>query len=66
MRTEMFTVRKLSGRYYLPMGTKQHQSFCAFCAKITNHVTRYQKSDAGGTLVASVQCFEHAERPLRR
>jgi len=57
----MFTQRKLSYAYYLLMGTKQHQSFCASCAKTTNHVTRYQKADDGGQLSATVQCFEHSE-----
>ena len=61
----MFTPRKLSAAYHLLMGTKQHQSFCASCAKTTNHVTRYQKADDGGPLIATVQCFEHSEKPAR-
>jgi hypothetical protein len=43
------------------MGTKQHQSFCAACGRTTIHVTVYQKGDAGGPLVATVQCFEHSD-----
>jgi len=43
------------------MGTKQHKTFCAACGKTTNHVTVYQKTDDGGALVATVQCFEHSD-----
>lgn len=43
------------------MGTKQHKTFCAACGKTTTHVTVYQKTDDGGPLVATVQCFEHSD-----
>ena len=43
------------------MGTKQHTTFCASCGKSTNHVTRYQKDDGGGSLIATVQCAEHTD-----
>lgn len=42
------------------MGTKQHTTFCALCAKSTNHVTVYQKADDGGQLIATVRCAEHS------
>ena len=42
------------------MGTKQHTTFCALCAKTTNHVTVYQKADDGGQLIATVRCAEHS------
>ena len=56
----MFTRLKLSAAYYLAMGTKQHTTFCALCAKTTNHVTVYQKADDGGQLIATVRCAEHS------
>jgi hypothetical protein len=43
------------------MGTKQHKTFCAACAKTTNRVTVYQKADDGGMLVATVRCAEHSD-----
>jgi hypothetical protein len=54
----MFTLRKLCPPYLL-MGTKQHTTFCALCAKATNHVTVSQKADDGGQLIATVRCAEH-------
>lgn len=57
----MFTVRNPATRYHLPMGTKQHKTFCAACVKTTNHVTIYQKADDGSQLVATVQCLEHSD-----
>lgn len=45
----------------LDMGTKQHKTFCPSCGKTTNHVTRYQKDDDGGPLIATVKCAEHIE-----
>jgi ribosomal protein L44E len=39
------------------MWTKQHQAFCPACGRYTNHVTHYQKDDAG-SLVADVRCAE--------
>lgn len=43
------------------MGTKQHTTFCVSCGKTTNHVTRYQKDDGGGQLIATVRCAEHTD-----
>lgn len=62
-RKAMFTLLKLSPAYYLLMGTKQHTTFCALCAKATNHVTVYQKTDDGGQLIATVRCAEHSGEP---
>ena len=45
------------------MWTKQHQTFCITCGRTTNQVTRYRGDDAGGTLIAQVQCAEHPEPP---
>jgi hypothetical protein len=57
----MFTFAKLQSAYNLGMGTKQQNTFCAACGKTTNHVTRYQKDDAGGSLIATVRCTEHTD-----
>jgi hypothetical protein len=43
------------------MWTKQHQALCMTCGRNTNHVTHYKKDDAGGPLIADVQCVEHRE-----
>ena len=47
------------------MWTKQHQALCVTCGRNTNHVTHYIKDNAGGSLVAEVQCAEHHEAPVR-
>ena len=57
----MFTSPKLTPAYYLIMGTKQHKDFCAACAKTTNHVTLYEKTADGDSLVATVRCAEHSD-----
>jgi uncharacterized radical SAM superfamily Fe-S cluster-containing enzyme len=44
------------------MGTKQHHAFCPECGRVTNHVTVYEKSDGGGSLIARVRCAEHSEK----
>lgn len=56
-----FTWMKLGPPTMLDMGTKQHKTFCPSCGKTTNHVTRYQKDDDGGPLIANVRCAEHTE-----
>ena len=45
------------------MWTKQHQAPCGTCGRDTKHVTHYRKDDAGGALVAEVQCAEHKDVP---
>ncbi|WP_285240472.1 hypothetical protein [Pseudarthrobacter sp. MEB009] len=45
------------------MGTKQHKTFCAACGTTTNHVTMYRTADDSSSLVATVQCFEHSDKP---
>ena len=57
----MFTSPKRPPAYYLTMGTKQHKDFCAACAKTTNHVTLYEKTDDGTSLVATVRCADHTD-----
>ena len=60
-RFTMFTFAKPQSAYNLAMGTKQHKTLCASCGKTTNHVTRYQKDDGGGSLIATVRCTEHTD-----
>lgn len=41
------------------MGTKQQTAFCSTCGRNTNHVTGYQRNDAGDLLVTDIRCPEH-------